>query len=95
MPAGTDRDLAVSARDTTVFDVGSHPKGPPHPDTAREGLREVGDRRAVAQALVADASQDLAAWIAYAKRAGLSAIEIADLAGITRQSVYDTLRHTG
>lgn len=78
-------------RDVSVFDRATSPngrRGPLTPDRFREGLREAGLRRHVAERLRADAMADLADWMTAARAAGISVTEIADLAGSTRQTVY-------
>lgn len=60
----------------------------PHPDDSREQLRQWAERRAEhqreAQALMIDLGDDAL----RAQDAGLSVTEIAELAGVTRQTVY-------
>lgn len=81
--------LAVEARDVSIFDVGSSPVAKHvSPDSCRDGLREAGARRQLAERLRNDAMLDLADWITVARTHGLEVTEIARLAGVTRQTVY-------
>ena len=77
-------------RNTEVFEAATSPTGKRGltPDHCREGLREAGLRRHVADRLRADAMADLADWMRAARTAGISISEIAQLAGTTRQTVY-------
>lgn len=82
---------AVEARDTGLFDVGSSPEHkarPLHPDSILTGLLEAGARRQLAQRLEADATSDLTAWVRAAHEAGWEIKQIAELAGVTRATIY-------
>lgn len=80
---------AAGWRDTGVFDGATSPTAKRvTADQCREGLREAGLRRHVADRLRADAMADLADWMTAARAAGIPITEIAALAGTTRQTVY-------
>lgn len=82
---------AVEARDTGLFDVGSSPEHkarPLHPDSILAGLLEAGARRRLAQCLEADATIDLIAWVRAAHEADWEIKRIAELAGVTRATIY-------
>lgn len=85
-----DEADAAGWRDTRVFDRAASPTARRGltPDHCREGLREAGLRRHVADRLRADAMADLADWMRAAREAGIAISEIAELAGATRQTVY-------
>lgn len=59
--------------------------------TVRQELRWCGDRRAAGERIRAEAMADLAGWLQHGKAAGLQVKEMAGLAGVTRQTVYDLL----
>jgi len=61
-------------------------------DDARQRLRDAAERRNAAKAEWDQATADLARWIAAARDAGVPITEVARLAGISRQAVYDVLR---
>lgn len=63
-----------------------------HPDDCRAALERICERRAAGERIRAEAMADLAVWIPAALAAGLTVSEVARLAGVTRQTVYDTLR---
>jgi len=87
--AWPDDGDAAGWRDTGVFDRATSPTGRRlTADDCREGLREAGLRRRVADRLRADAMLDLADWMAAARAAGVSITDIAHAAGTTRQTVY-------
>jgi hypothetical protein len=88
-------EQAVEVRDTGLFGVGSSPEGrsgPLHPEAIETGLIEAGGRRALAERLRADAMVDLVAWMAVARKRKMPIAQIARLAGVTRQTVYDLTR---
>jgi predicted DNA-binding protein YlxM (UPF0122 family) len=64
---------------------------PPHPDDCRNDLRQLAERRVELLREQQAWPIDLADATATAKAAGLSMTEIADLAGVTRQTVYAAL----
>jgi len=91
-------DAAIDARDTSIFEQGSSPEHkarPLHPDSIRAGLLEAGARRRLAQRLEADATIDLAAWVRAAHEAGWEIKQTAELAGVTRATVYAWLGSRG
>lgn len=63
----------------------------PHPDDARQTLRELGERRSLITRLEVELHADLGPAIEQAIAAGLSKVEIAELAGIGRASLYRRL----
>lgn len=86
------REQALATLDTAVFDAGTSPRGRRRDALLREiehGLDEAGTRLALARRLAAGAAADLADWAAEAEREGVSVVEIARRAGVTRQTVYD------
>jgi hypothetical protein len=62
---------------------------PAHPDDVREGLREAAQRKSDAELARADAMLDIGAWLLAGEESGLTVTELARLAGVTRQTVYD------
>jgi DNA-binding phage protein len=68
---------------------------PIHPDNARQGIAEAAERRAQADMDKADATLDLGRWVRAARDTGIGVTEIAQLAGVSRQAVYDVLRGDG
>ena len=64
---------------------------PPHPDDCREDLRRLAERRVELLREQQAWPMDLADTARRCKTAGLSITEIADLAGVTRQTVYTAL----
>lgn len=58
----------------------------------RVRLAEAGARRADAETRREDAMRDLAALVREAHEDGLTVVEIADLAGVSRPTVYALLR---
>lgn len=60
-------------------------------DPVRDRLRELGRRRADGLEIVAAARAELVALLPDARDAGIDITEMAGLAGVTRQTVYDLL----
>lgn len=58
-------------------------------EDVRVGLAEAGRRRADAERARAEAMADLTRWLRRGRGAGLPVTELARLAGVTRQTVYD------
>lgn len=87
--------LAVETRDTSIFAARRAPGGTHvSPESCRDGLREAGARRQLAEILRAEAMLDLTDWIAAAHQ-HMSIVEIARLAGVSRVTVYEALRQRG
>lgn len=61
-------------------------------DTTRQRLREAAECRSAAKGEWDRATRDLARWIIAARDVGVPITEVARLAGISRQAVYDILR---
>lgn len=61
------------------------------PATARAELEAIGERRAAGEHVRAAAMLDLEQWAAAALEAGLTRVEIARLAGVSRTTVYAIL----
>ncbi|MFW5933708.1 MAG: hypothetical protein ACOCT8_03145 [Actinomycetota bacterium] len=64
---------------------------PPHPDDARQALRDLAQRRSQINHLEAEVQRDLAPAIEQALEAGLSKTEIAELSGMSRSRLYQRL----
>ena len=64
---------------------------PMHPDDARRKLREYARRRKAADDRVHQLIAELADLSAACRDAGLSMTEIAQLAGVSRSTLYDSL----
>lgn len=60
----------------------------PHPDDARQTLIELAERRSEINHLEAMWRNDLGPAIEYALAAGLSKVEIAELTGMGRATLY-------
>lgn len=60
----------------------------------RRAIQRAGADREAARAAHAEAARQLGELIPAGRRAGLSVIEMADLAGITRTAVYDFLKQS-
>ena len=86
---------AVETRDVGLFGVDSSPGRSPHPDSILTGLLEAGARRQLAQRLKADATGELIAWVRAAHEAGWEIKRIAELAGVTRATIYAWLGSRG
>jgi DNA-directed RNA polymerase specialized sigma24 family protein len=61
---------------------------PPHPADARAMLRDYAERRQAAQAQVASIAAELPQLVATCKAAGLPMTEIAQLAGVSRDTAH-------
>lgn len=61
-------------------------------DDTRQRLREAAQRRRDAKATWSTATDDLTRGVTAARDAGVPIAEVARLAGISRQAVYDILR---
>jgi len=64
-------------------------------DDARSALAEIGERRAAGERIRANAMLDLERWAPAALDAGLTRVEIARLAGVSRTTVYAILDADG
>jgi transcriptional regulator of acetoin/glycerol metabolism len=64
---------------------------PPHPDDVRDELRDYSERRQAAEQAVVDIHLELATLISTARQAGLSIVETARLAGVSRRTIYRTI----
>lgn len=86
------RNERVTMRDTSVFDVASSPNHLPHEHLSVYAClaecERAGTRRAVAEALVADAMLDMADWARAALGRGASPAEVARACGVSRTTVY-------
>lgn len=87
-----ERERTINARDLDAFAAQSYPRGVVDIETIEVGLVAAGTRRLLAEHLAADATADLRAWIAQAARAGVGPVRIAQLSGVSRQTVYAVLR---
>lgn len=85
-----DLQLAIDSRDTDLFGAAAEPKPgvPLHPDSIERGLQEAWARRELAERLRADAMAELDAWVRAALDAGWEVTRIAELGGISRQTIY-------
>lgn len=63
-----------------------------HPDSCRMALSAIRERRAASERVRAEAMLDLAVWARSAVDAGVSVVEVAQLAGVTRATVYAAMR---
>jgi DNA-binding XRE family transcriptional regulator len=61
---------------------------PPHPDDVRDQLRSWQQRKLAADLAVVELQGELAALIPTARRSGLSVVEVAKLAGVSRRTLY-------
>ena len=98
-----ERELVLASRDFDVFGVASSPRhkhvggdlaNAADRENIEVGLIEAGTRRALAQLLAADAMIDIADWIRVADDAGMPRKRIAQLAGVSRPTVYAVLGTT-
>ncbi len=64
---------------------------PMHPDDARRKLREYARRRKAADERVHQLIAELANLSAASRAAGLTMSEIAQLAGVSRSTLYDSI----
>jgi len=64
---------------------------PPHPDDVRDELRSWQQRKLAADLAVVELQGELAALIPTARRSGLSIVEVAKLAGVSRRTIYRTI----
>jgi hypothetical protein len=92
-----ERELVLVSHDVDVFGVGSNPTGKhvgldlsnaADRENIEVGLVEAGTRRALAQLLGAGAMIDITDWIRVADRVGVPRKRIAELAGVSRPTVY-------
>lgn len=92
-----ERELVLASHDIDVFGVGSSPRGKhvgrdltnaADRENIEVGLIEAGTRRALALLLAANAMIDIADWIRVADEAGMPRKRIAQLAGVSRPTVY-------
>lgn len=63
-----------------------------HPDDLRATLADAGQRRADAERARAEAMHDIASTVAAAVDAGITIVEIAQLTGLTRPTIYAMMR---
>lgn len=73
------------------LDVAGSPASAVHPDDARQTLAQIGERRAAGERVRAEAMRDLERWAPAAVEAGVTRVEIARLAGVSRTTVYAIL----